>query len=57
MIYVVWITVAIAVGYLWKRWGLSFSSGTIWSLVLSPIGGIILGIIWKTVKDNRTVES
>ena len=45
MIYIAWITVAFGMGFLWKRWGLSFSSGVIWSLVLSPVGGFVLGII------------
>lgn len=47
------IILAFGVGYVWKKWGLSFSSGVIWSIVLSPIGGIILGFIWKTIKDRR----
>ncbi len=53
MIYIVWILVAIAMGYLWKKWGLSFISGIIWSLVLSPVGGFILGFIWKSVKNKN----
>jgi len=53
MIYVVWIILAIGIGYLWKIWGLSFSSGIVWSLVLSPIGGLILGFVWKSVKNRK----
>jgi len=50
---IIWIIFAVGIGYLWKKWGLSFSSGVIWSLVLSPIGGLLVGFIWKTLKNNK----
>lgn len=54
MAIILWLAISVGIGYLWKKWGLSLSSGIIWSIVLSPIGGIILGFVWKTIKEKRS---
>lgn len=54
VIYILWTVVSIGIGLLWKKWGLSFSSGIIWSMVLSPAGGLILGLIWKNHQTNKS---
>lgn len=49
----VWIVSSIAVGFLWRRLKLSLASGVIWSLVLSPILGLIIGFVWSSVKNKK----
>ena len=50
---IVWVVLSIAVGFLWKKLKLSFVSGIIWSLVLSPILGVIIGFVWSSVRNKR----
>lgn len=51
---ILWIGLSILVGFFWKNRGLSFLSGLIWSLVLSPILGFVIGFIVYFVKRNKS---
>ncbi|HEY2748254.1 MAG TPA: hypothetical protein VGL86_26710 [Polyangia bacterium] len=44
----IWIGLSVAVGYLWKARGKSMASGIVWSIILSPIIGAIIGALGKS---------
>jgi general secretion pathway protein G len=44
---VIWVGLALLVGWFWKNKGLSFGSGILWSILLSPIVGFIIGLLKK----------
>lgn len=48
-----WVISALIVGYIWKRLNLSFVSGVIWSLVLSPVVSLIIGLVWFGVNKSK----
>ncbi len=50
---IVWVALSIAVGFLWKKLKLSLVSGVIWSLVLSPIVGVVIGFVWSSIRNRN----
>lgn len=53
---IVWIALSVVVGFLWKKLKLSFISGIIWSLVLSPVIGGALGFIWSSIRNRKNAS-
>ncbi len=49
----VWLIVAFAVGFVWKKLSLSFVSGVVWSLVLSPVVSLIIAYVWYSAKKKK----
>ena len=49
-----WIGLAVVVGYYWQGKGLSWGMGVLASLVLSPLIGFIIGAVMKA--DEKEVE-
>lgn len=52
-LFVLWIVFALLVGWFWAKKGLSFTSGLIWSLILSPLIGFIIGLLKNPSKDKQ----
>lgn len=48
-----WIGLSILVGFFWSWRKKSFVSGVIWSLVLSPLLGFIIGLVWSIVHPTK----
>jgi hypothetical protein len=46
-IFVVWVVLSVLVGVVWRNRGHGFAGGLIFSLILSPIVGIAIGLLKK----------
>jgi len=49
----IWVVLSVLVGFIWKKLNLSLVSGIVWSLVLSPIVGMVIGIVLFLIKKNK----
>jgi len=49
----IWVVLSVVVGFIWKKLKLSLVSGIVWSLVLSPIVGMVIGIVLFLIKKNK----
>lgn len=47
LILFVWIVISILIGQWWKSKGHSFGSGVFWSIILSPLVGLLIGALLK----------
>jgi phosphotransferase system glucose/maltose/N-acetylglucosamine-specific IIC component len=57
IVYLIYFAAAVGVGFFWKNKGRSMSSGIIWSLLLSPIVGFIIGAILKPNFEAKEEEA
>lgn len=56
-IIVLWIIFAVLVGLFWQHKGLSFLSGLVWSIFLSPLVAFIIGLCLKpNVKKQEELK-
>lgn len=47
-VFLVWVGLSVAVGFFWKSKGRSLGGGIVWSMILSPVVGAIIGAFLKS---------
>jgi len=54
---IIWVGLALVVGWFWKSKGLSFGAGVLWSVILSPVIGFVIGLLRKAdVKKQEEMK-
>jgi hypothetical protein len=53
---VAWIVFSIIVGWFWNFKGLSFGSGLVWSLILSPLIGFVIGLLKEPDRKQQELN-